>query len=114
MRKKSCHACPFTKEVKTIKKNNFTWKINTKVNCETRNVVYMIECNLDKCRKRYIGETERQLKERLTEHKTYINNKMLNKPTGEHFNLPGHSISDMEGLVIEQVNNKDPFILEDK
>ena len=50
----------------------------------------MIECN--KCKIKYIGETERTLKERVGEHKNYIRQKHLNQPTGEHFNQPGHSI----------------------
>ena len=106
---KPCHACPFINEKKTIKKDKYIWKINTNVNCETRNVIYMIECNLDKCKKRYIGETDRKLKERITEHKGYINNKILSQPTGQHFNLPGHSISNMKIAIIEKVKKPDTF-----
>ena len=32
-------------------------------------------------------------------------------PSGLHFNVPGHSVSDIESLVIEHVKDKDPFIL---
>ena len=53
----------------------------------------MIECN--KCKIKYIGETERTLKERVGEHKNYIRQKHLNQPTGEHFNQPGHSIDNL-------------------
>ena len=31
--------------------------------------------------------------------------------TGLHFNLPGHSFHHLEGLAVEQVRSRDPFIL---
>ena len=36
---------------------------------------------------------------------------ILTEPSGEHFNSPGHTIADIEGLVIEKVKKKDPVIL---
>jgi hypothetical protein len=62
----------------------------------------MIECNLEQCRKRYIGETERQLKNRIGEHKGYINKYIISQPTGEHFNLPGHSVANMNVTILEK------------
>ena len=44
---------------------------------------------------KYIGETERTLKERVCEHIGYINTKKLNEPACEHFNLIGHTMADM-------------------
>ena len=60
---KPCPACPFIQEGKTIKGDTFTWKIRTSINCESKNVICLIECNLDNCRERYIGKTERFFKE---------------------------------------------------
>ena len=48
------------------------------------------------------------LKERFSEHKTYVNTNNQSKATRIHFNLKGHSISDMEITIIEKVFNKDP------
>ena len=66
----------------------------------------MIECN--KCMLKYIGETERTLKDRIGEHKTYITQKHLNQPVGQHFNQPGHSIDNLKVIILEKVkqNNK--------
>ena len=36
---------------------------------------------------------------------------ILTEPSGHHFNLPGHSVADIEGIVIEKVKNSDPFVL---
>ena len=59
-----------------------------------------------KCNQQCIGETERTLNERFSEHKGYVANKHLNKATGFHFNQKGHSISDMYITIIEKVHNK--------
>ena len=72
---KQCPTCPYIKQTKNIKTDKFTWKINKSVNCEDKNIVYMIECN--KCMLKYIGETERTLKDRIGEHKTYITQNQL-------------------------------------
>ena len=52
-------------------------KINRSVNCNTFNCVYMIECDKDKCKKIYIGQTGRLLKFRIAEHRGYISNQVV-------------------------------------
>ena len=86
--------------------NNYRIEINTSVNCSNNNVVYMVGCK--KCTQQYIGETERSVRERFREHRGYVTANMKNKATGQHFNEPGHSISDMTITVIEKIFNKDP------
>ena len=41
----------------------------------------------------------------------YVQSDKISEPNGEHFNLSGHSLSDMRGLVLEEVRNCDPFVL---
>ena len=89
----------------TVKSNNFEWKINKTANCETDNVVYLIQCQ--KCKINYIGETERPLKERIAEHKGYIRTNKVNQPIGEHFSKPGHALHDLKVTVLENVKNRD-------
>lgn len=100
---KQCHACPYVKEGKEVKNKYFTWKINKSVNCESSNIVYLIECNNENCSSKYIGESERPMKDCLGNHKGYINNNQWNQPTGEHFNLPGHSINNLTITILEKV-----------
>ena len=101
--KKGCHLCPYILEEKIIKTDSFTWKINKTMNCETDNVVYMIKCQ--KCNNCYIGETERMLKERISEHKGYIRNNNAKEPVGAHFNSPGHDLSDLKVIILEKVKS---------
>ena len=67
----------------------------------------MIECQKQYCKEKYIGETERELRERISEHRGYIHNKVKSQATGAHFNLPGHSLSDMKVTILEKVKSKD-------
>ena len=97
---KACPICPFIDETKTITGKDFKWKIGKQVTCETNNIIYLINC--EKCKKRYIGESERSLKDRISEHKGYIKNKYLDKATGSHFNERGHSIENMKVCIIEK------------
>ena len=86
---------------------NENWRISQKVNCQTFNCVYIIECQKQNCHKRYIGQTKRKLKNRIADHRGYISNQVLSTPTREHFNLPGHFLADMKVSVIEQVRQND-------
>ena len=43
----------------------------------------------------------RILKFRIDEHKGYIVNKKLENATGAHFNLPGHTVSNLTVTVLE-------------
>ena len=104
---KSCPVCPFVNEGKFIKKTNKNWEIYGKYNCETKNIIYIIECNKEKCKLRYIGETEKSLKDRIYNHITKIKSIIPTTATGEHFNEPGHNLSNMTATIIEQVKYND-------
>ena len=69
----------------------------------------MIECNIDKCKRCYIGESERTLKDRISEHIGYIRTKKIDKTTGQHFNSPGHSLANMTVTILERVKKEDIF-----
>ena len=105
----TCTACPYIKEDKKIKiDQQNTWNLYRKHTCNSFNIIYMLECNLDKCKLRYIGESKRSVKHRLADHRGYIINQHVDKATGAHFNTPGHSLANLTCTVLEQVryNNK--------
>ena len=94
-------------EGKTVKStaSKFSIDINKPVNCQTRNILYCIQCN--RCRIQYIGESERTLQDRFSEHKGYAENCKTSKSTGEHFSQQGHRVSDMKVTIIEKIFNPD-------
>ena len=55
---------------------------------------------------KYVGETKRILKFRFSEHRGYVNNND-DTATREHFNMPGHSLSNMTMTVLEKVKTSD-------
>ena len=97
----SCSICPFVKNSKEIHSttNNENFPINGSFDCQTTCVVYLITCQ--KCKKQYVGQTGRQLKNRIQNHIYYT--KQNKETTGSHFNLPGHSQSNISVQVIEKV-----------
>ena len=64
----------------------------------------MIECNIYNCKARYIGETEIYLHDKICEHIGDVRNKNIEKSVGNHFNLPGHTLSNMIVTTLEKVN----------
>ena len=115
---KPCPACPFTlPSCNTVKGqvSEYEHKIQTPVNCQSKNVVYYWKCTKDNCssfpRCEYIGLSSRSFQKRFYEHQYYVKSDKISEPSGEHFSLPGHSLSDMKGMVLEEVRNSDPFVL---
>jgi hypothetical protein len=103
---KACTACPFILTGKNVKiDQQKTWKIDKKFNCESFNIIYLIQCK--KCDQKYIGTTGRQLNHRLADHRGYIFNQVISRATGAHFNLPGHSLAQLQVTILEQTKYND-------
>ena len=110
--------CPFalppTTQV-TGQVTGYTHFIQDAVNCQTENCIYYWKCCKNKCKEypkcEYVGRTKRPFRIRLGEHKQYIRSEMMDKPSGYHFNQPGHNQSHLSGLVLEKVRSSDPFVL---
>ena len=52
-----------------------------------------------------MGESNRSLQSRFSEHLGYVRNQQICKATGEYFNMKGHQIIDMEISIIEKLHN---------
>ena len=102
------------KDNSDIRKNFFstgeTRPIKSNLTCETKNLIYMIQCN--RCNLQYIGETKRRLKDRFNEHRRTVDNpNNKSKPTtaAEHFlSSPNHTANDTLLIPIEKIfSNRD-------
>ena len=62
---KNCATCPYISHglTYTFFSTGETRPIKFNLTCETKNLIYMIQCN--RCNLQYIGETKRRLKDRL-------------------------------------------------
>ncbi|XP_054831443.1 natural killer cells antigen CD94-like [Eublepharis macularius] len=69
--------------------------------CSSSNLIHAVMCQ--QCPSAlYIGQTSQPLHKRINGHKSDIRNGNVQKPVGEHFNLPGHSIKDLKVAVVQQ------------
>ena len=62
----------------------------------------------------YIGESERSLQDRFSEHKSYAMNQKVNKATGQHFSEKGHKASDMRVTILEKVFSLDAAVRKER
>ena len=105
--KSRCSTCTHLIEGKQVRSSNnkkVVVSLPDSVTCETSNVVYCISCDKPACKfVEYIGETGARLKDRFSQHLGYIRCAEHDKfPTGQHFNLPGHTENNMKVSVIEK------------
>lgn len=80
--------------------NKTKYNIKDTIYCHSKNLIYLITC--DKCKKQYVGETGRTLRDRLNDHRSAIKNKQKT-PIAVHFNQPGHSVLCLRITPIELV-----------
>ena len=101
-----CEACPFILPGKDVTSpfSAANVKINTSLDCNSKNIVYSLFCSKDNCKQIYVGKTERKLKERLAEHKASVRKNEKNV-VGVHFNGPGHNLENLKISAIEKVFN---------
>ena len=103
---KAFTACPYILGGQKVRiDSEHTWRIEKKLNCESFNIIYLIICK--KCNQKYIGTTGRQLKNKLADHGGYIRNQVISRATGAHFNLPGHSLAELQVTILEQTKFND-------
>ena len=76
-------------------------KVKGTITCRTKYVVYIIKCN---CGFYYCGKTFRELRTRITEHKSDIRTKDEKSPIARHFNNTGHDICTLRFQGIEYIN----------
>ena len=101
--------CPMMIHTNTFKSHTTGVPHNTKtaMSCKSYNVIHMIQCRV--CGQQYVDETGQSLNERMNKHRTDVTHKRTEKPVSAHFNLPSHSIHDMEVLIIKQMKTNDPL-----
>lgn len=102
---KKCLTCRFhatdnTKFKSEVTKKHYEFQNN--MYCKSKNIIYLITCR--QCKKQYVGETGRELRERVNDHRSAIKNKK-DTPIAVHFNLINHSILDLQIVPIEIISN---------
>lgn len=76
-----------TTDVAQSSASSFRYKIQGELNCDTRNVVYLLECTV--CRVQYIGQTETSFRVRFNNHRAHVKS-LPQLPISQHANIIGH------------------------
>ena len=81
----SCSLCPYLDISNTFSHPtaNVSYPINSRITCDSINVVYLIRCS--KCSLLYVGQTQRSLKTRITQHLRSIRAGHSTTPLHTHF-----------------------------
>ena len=110
----------FTPKLNPILKSKFYIKSENSLNHKFRNIIrlgkdpidklenvgiiYKISCN--DCNAVYIGQSGRQLKKRISEHKYYIKVGNENSALVEHINVSDHSFNFTNVKILDRENNR--------
>ena len=101
-----CTYCPKIKKLDKVKCNFTDTLIPTKnlpkfVTCEISNIIYIIHCT--KCNKDYVGETGREFRKRMYEHRLSVMKPKDTRqtPVSRHFTSENHNHTHMQFSVLE-------------
>ncbi len=100
-----CKCCTvMSRKTRIISSHNHkSFSTPSHTNCSNKNVIYLLECN--KCTKKnqYVGQTKRQLSQRMSGHRAMSRIK-TNLPIYKHFiNSPDHSFAkDIKITILEK------------
>ena len=88
---KKCTYCPYIDRTGSITSTTTgrSYYAKKHISCYSHNLIYCITCTT--CKKQYVGQTSKKLRERFVNHFGNINNRRLNDPIGRHFLSPGHT-----------------------
>ena len=85
------------------------YRIRQSFTCSSKNVIYLITCN--KCKKQYVGQTTKSLKERINHHRSSIHTKQK-RYISVHFNFPDHNLKNLTVQIIDTTTSEKLSLLE--
>ncbi|XP_078523015.1 uncharacterized protein LOC144792032 [Lissotriton helveticus] len=95
-----CVNCASIIKGSKITANERSVNIKSFINCRTTNIIYLIQCP---CQKSYVGETSREVRLRLNEHRSALRTNKTGAPLTEHWRIAGHTIDDLKWCGLERV-----------
>lgn len=101
----NCRYCTRLDTTGTIISNTTkrSYKTRTNVSCKSSNLIYAIQCT--RCGHQYVGQTERKLMNRISEHFTKVTHGRTHTDMGKHFCTPPHQgIQDIKLFVLDFIH----------
>lgn len=84
-------------------KTKVRFNITGRFNCQTKNVIYVINCK--KCGLQYVGQSGNTFHERFRGHLTDIRQGNQVKPVSRHFTSSNHTRHDVNVVIVTQTTN---------
>ena len=110
---RNCHTCQHIQDqtrTVTFYNTNKTFDIRQSLNCNSTNLIYLLQCRRclrnKKTDYQYIEQTGRRIRDRLNGHRReIINRRSDTSGVAEHFCKPGHSVHDLQLLPLLQIHD---------
>lgn len=98
--KSRCQVCKHmqTTTIAESTHGNFTHTIHGDLNCDSPNVVYLLECGI--CAKQYVGQTDTPFRIRFNNHRSHVNT-LPNLPLSKHIKSEGHSFDSIKVTLLQ-------------
>lgn len=96
----NCHACSQAITGESIKINDKMVYLQEMTNCRTSNLIYAILCP---CNLPYVGETSRECRIRIGEHKSNIRLGKTSAPLVNHWINAQHHEADLHWIILEKI-----------
>ena len=99
-----CTHCPRLNKNKKIVSTSTGRKYNvlTKVTCNSKNLIYCIECN--ECSLQYVGQTKNEIRLRINQHLSNIRTK-VDTPIARHFAI--HGLGNFKVFILQLMRDND-------
>ncbi len=78
-------------------------KTQENTNCQSKGVIYLIECTLCTKKNMYVGQTSRTIRERIAGHRAVHGKKTM--PLYHHLKKPNHSFNNISVTILEKIPN---------
>ena len=98
--KPRCKLCPMMSKVSTVTStaSSFSYQIRGNFNCDSANIIYLLECTL--CHAQYIGQTETAFRMRINNHRAHVKS-LPHLPLSKHVNNLGHPFHTFSAVVLQ-------------
>ncbi len=103
-----CKCCSvMSRKIKITSSSNYKSFTTPKhTNCRTNTIIYLLECKKCPKRNQYVGQTQRNMSQRLAGHRAARKIK-INLPIYKHFRLPNHNFeSDIKVTILEKTTKE--------
>lgn len=98
--KPRCKVCKHMERVNEVTSTNseYSFRIKGTLDCDTKNVVYVLRCTI--CNMDYVGQTGTAFRLRFNNHKAHTLS-LPNLPFSRHMNLPNHTFDAVRVILLQ-------------